>query len=68
MDDSLQIIDSEISGIIKNLIVLFQDQHYQHSLDFKNNRLALEFRWSKKEDEAFLTALTEATVGQLARQ
>ena len=57
--------DSEISGIIRNLIALFQDQHYQHTLDFKNNRLALEFSWSKKEDEAFLTALTEATVGQL---
>ena len=57
--------DSEISGIIKNLILLFQDQHYQHTLDFKNNRLALEFSWSKNDDDAFITALTEATVGQL---
>lgn len=57
--------DSEINGIIKNLIELFQDQRYQHTLDFKNNRLALEFSWSKKEDEAFLTALTAATIGQL---
>jgi predicted Zn finger-like uncharacterized protein len=57
--------DYEISGIIKNLILLFHDQHYQHTLDFKNNRLALEFSWSKKDDEAFITALTKATVGQL---
>ena len=57
--------DSEISGIIKNLLELFRDQSYQHSLDFNSNRLNLEFSWSEKDDEAFLTALTAATVGQL---
>ncbi|MCP4625211.1 MAG: hypothetical protein GY850_17070 [bacterium] len=57
--------DSEIDGIIGNLIELFKDQRYQHTLDFKDNRLALEFSWSQKDDEAFLTALTAATAGQL---
>lgn len=57
--------DSEINSIIRNLVELFQDQRYQHSLDFKNNRLALEFSWSEKEDETFLTALTATTIGQL---
>ncbi len=57
--------DTKIDGIIRNLIELFQDQRYQHTLDFKDNRLALEFSWSEKEDEAFLTALTAATIGQL---
>jgi predicted Zn finger-like uncharacterized protein len=56
---------SKTNGIIKNLIDLFQDQRYQHTLDFKDNRLALEFSWSKKEDEVFFTALTAATIGQL---
>ncbi|CAB1070897.1 hypothetical protein D1AOALGA4SA_1060 [Olavius algarvensis Delta 1 endosymbiont] len=56
---------AEINGIIKNLIELFKDQRYQHTLDYKNNRLSLEFSWSKTEDEAFLTALTAATIGQL---
>jgi len=57
--------DTEIDGIIRNLIELFKDHRYQHRLDFKDNRLALEFNWSQKEDEAFLTALTAATIGQL---
>jgi predicted Zn finger-like uncharacterized protein len=57
--------DSEINPIIRNLVELFQDHRYQHTLDFKNNRLALEFSWSEKEDQAFLTALTAATIGQL---
>lgn len=57
--------EPEIDGIIRNLIELFQDHRYQHRLDFKDNRLALEFNWSQKEDEAFLTALTAATIGQL---
>ncbi len=57
--------DSEINGIIRNLVELFQDQRYQHTLDFKDNRLALEFSWSEKEDDAFITALTAATIGQL---
>jgi hypothetical protein len=57
--------DSEFNGIIRKLLELFQDQRYQHTLDFKNNRLALEFNWSEKEDDAFLTALTAATIGPL---
>jgi predicted Zn finger-like uncharacterized protein len=57
--------DAKIDGIIRNLIELFKDQRYQHTLAFKDNRLALEFSWSEKDDEAFLTALTTATAGQL---
>ncbi|MBT8365940.1 MAG: zinc-ribbon domain-containing protein, partial [Deltaproteobacteria bacterium] len=57
--------DTEINGIIKNLIELFKDQRYQHTLNFEDNRLALQFSWSEKEDEAFLTALAAATIGQL---
>jgi len=56
---------AEINSIIRKLVELFQDQRYQHTLDFKDNRLALEFSWSESEDEAFLTALTAATIGQL---
>jgi len=56
---------AEINGIIRSLIELFKDQRYQHALDYNDNRLSLEFSWSKKEDEAFLTALTAATIGQL---
>ncbi len=57
--------ESEINGIIRNLIELFNDQRYQHTLVVQDNRLALEFSWSEKDDETFLTALTAATAGQL---
>jgi len=57
--------DPEIDPIINNLIELFQDHRYRHTLTFKDNRLEIKFGWSAKDDEVFLTALTTATIGQL---
>ena len=58
----------DINGMIKKLIELFYDQRYPHKLQFKDRRLAVEFSWSKKDDHAFLSALAEATIGQLFTQ
>ncbi len=58
-------VDEQTVGIIANLIELFQDDRYQHRLDFRNDRLMLEFTWSEAEDKTFLTALSAATIGQL---
>ena len=55
----------EIDGIIRNLIELFQNHRYRHTLNFKDNRLDLKFSWSAQDDEVFLTALSTATIGQL---
>jgi len=55
----------EVDGVIRKLIELFQNRRYQHKLRFTDNRLVMEFSWSKKDDKAFLAALSEATIGQL---
>jgi hypothetical protein len=57
-----------VDGIIGTLLELFQDRRYQHQLQFADNRLALEFSWLKKDDEAFLAALSRATFGKLFAQ
>ncbi len=60
--------DFDVDGIVLNLIELIQDPRYQQQIQFANNRLALEFSWSEKDDKAFITALSEATIGQLIAQ
>ena len=57
--------EPEIDVIIANLIALFQDHRYRHTLNFHGNRLDIGFSWSNQDDKAFLTALTTATVSQL---
>jgi predicted Zn finger-like uncharacterized protein len=57
--------DPESDPIIRNLIQLFQDHRYRHTLKFKDNRLEINLGWSAQDDEVFLTALTTATIGQL---
>jgi hypothetical protein len=60
--------DLDVDGIVLNLIALIQDPRYQQQIQFDNNRLALEFSWSEKDDNAFLSALSEATIGHLIAQ
>ena len=60
--------DDEVDGVIRALIALFQDQRYTHKLQFADNRLALEFSWTKEDDQIFLSALSQATFGQLFAQ
>ena len=60
--------DLNADGIVLNLIALIQDPRYRQQIQFDNNRLALEFSWSEKDDHAFLTAISEATIGQLMAQ
>jgi hypothetical protein len=60
--------DFNVDGIVLNLIELIQDPRYRQQIQFDNNRLALEFSWSEKDDNAFFTAISEATIGQLMAQ
>ena len=57
--------DPEFDVTIANLIALFQDHRYRHTLNFHDNRLDIGFSWSGQDDKAFLTGLTTATIGQL---
>jgi len=58
----------EDGSVNKALLALFQDRRYKHKLQFADNRLALEFNWLEKDDEAFLASLSTATVGKFFAQ
>jgi predicted Zn finger-like uncharacterized protein len=57
--------DAKVDGIIRNIIEFFQDQRLTPKLQFRENRLSVEFNWSKKDDDAFLAAISEATTEPL---
>ena len=57
--------DPDIDGIIRNLVALFQNHRYRHTLNFTENRLDISLSWSAQDDQVFLTALSTATVGRL---
>ena len=56
--------DGEVDGIIRELLALFQNPRYRHDLKFADNRLDLEFSWRRNDDKIFLSALSQATIGQ----
>jgi hypothetical protein len=60
--------DFNASGIVLKLIELLNDPRYHHNILYKNNRLTLELSWEKQHDKTFLTALSEATLGQIFAQ
>ena len=60
--------DAGVDGAIRALLGIFRDRRYKHKLQFADNRLALEFSWLKKDDEAFLASLSKATFGTLMAQ
>ncbi len=60
--------DLEVDGMVLKLIELFKDPRYQHKIGFKNNRLTIELNWEQAHDNTLLTALSEATIGQLFAQ
>jgi predicted Zn finger-like uncharacterized protein len=66
--NSGELQDGEVEGVIRALWELFQDQRYQHDIQFAGNRLDLEFSWLKKDDTVFWSALSKATIGQLFAQ
>jgi DNA-directed RNA polymerase subunit RPC12/RpoP len=55
-------------GIVLKLIELLNNPLYKHNIFYNNNRLTMEFNWEKQHDKAFLTALSEATLGQMFAQ
>jgi len=60
--------DLNVGGMVLKLIALLNDPRYQHKIAHKNNRLTLELNWEGQYDKAFLTSLSEATLGQLFAQ
>ncbi|MDX1707809.1 MAG: zinc-ribbon domain-containing protein, partial [Desulfobacterales bacterium] len=60
--------DLDVDGMVLKLIELFNDPRYQHTLKHKNNRLMMTLNWEQADDEAFLAALSEATIGPLFAQ
>jgi len=60
--------DVEVESVIRTLVELFRNRRYGHSLQFKDNRLDLEFSWLKKDDQTLLTALSDATLEQTSTQ
>ncbi|MGD1968220.1 MAG: zinc-ribbon domain-containing protein [Desulfobacterales bacterium] len=60
--------DLDVDGVVLRLIELFNDPRYQHTLKHKNNRLMIALNWEQKHDDEILTALSEATIGQLFAQ
>ena len=60
--------DLNADGIVLNLIELIQNPRYQQTIEFEENKLALEFTWSAADDKAFISELSQATIGQLFAQ
>jgi DNA-directed RNA polymerase subunit RPC12/RpoP len=61
-------VDLHGNGIVLKLVELLNDPHYHHDIYYEKNRLRLELGWEKQHDKTFLTALSEATLGQLFAQ
>jgi predicted Zn finger-like uncharacterized protein len=60
--------DMDIDGIVMNMVKVLRDERFDSKLQFDDNRLALEFKWSEKDDKAIFAALSEATIGHLLAQ
>ncbi|MGD8344405.1 MAG: zinc-ribbon domain-containing protein [Desulfobacterales bacterium] len=60
--------DLDADGTVLRLIELFSDPRYKHTLAHKNNRLMIGLNWEQTHDEAILSALSEATIGQMLAQ
>jgi hypothetical protein len=58
----------DTDGTVLKLIELFNDPRYKHTLTHKNNRLMIGLNWAQSQDEAVLSALSEATIGQMLAQ
>jgi predicted Zn finger-like uncharacterized protein len=57
--------DLDAEGTALKLIEIFNDPRYKHTLAHKNNRLLIGLNWAQTHDEAILSALSEATIGQV---
>ena len=57
-----------VNGIVLKLIEILNNPLYRHNILYQNNRLMLELSWTKQHDKTLLTALSEATFGQMFDQ
>lgn len=62
--DSGSLQGVEVDSLTWTLVGILQNRRYKHDLQFAENRLDLEFSWLKEDDQVFLTALSETTLGQ----
>ena len=60
--------DLDVDGMVLKLIELFNDPRYKHKLGHENNRLMIALNWEPAHDETILSALSEATIGQMLAQ
>jgi len=60
--------DVNANGIVLKLIEILNDPRYHHNILYENNLLTLELSWEKQYDKTFLSALSEATLGQMFAQ
>jgi hypothetical protein len=60
--------DFNVNGIFFKLIEILNNPLYHPNILYQNNRLMLELSWKKQHDKTLLTALSEATVGQMFDQ
>ena len=57
--------DLDADETVLKLIELFNDPRYKHTLAHQTNRMMIGLNWKQTHDEAILSALSEATVGQM---
>jgi hypothetical protein len=60
--------DFKFNDSVLKLVALLNDPRYHHNVFYEKDRLRLELSWEKQQDQAFLSALSEATLGQLFAQ
>jgi DNA-directed RNA polymerase subunit RPC12/RpoP len=52
-------------GVLNSMVRLLEDPRLKTGIKFHDNRLTLNIGWHKIDDKEVLTALSEATIGQL---
>ncbi|MEJ2429879.1 MAG: hypothetical protein P8075_13315 [Deltaproteobacteria bacterium] len=57
-----------VEGMVLDLVKLIEDERFDSKVKFNDNKLALEFNWSEKDDQIIFAALSQATIGHLLAQ
>jgi hypothetical protein len=60
--------EMDADTMVMKMVRVVRDKRFDNKLQFKDNRLALEFNWAEKDDQAIFASLSEATIGHLFAQ
>jgi hypothetical protein len=60
--------DLDPEGMVLDLVKLIEDERFDSNVQFSDNRLALDFNWSEKDDQIIFAALSQATIGHILAQ